>query len=561
MAYRLPLVPWLTRRALLGRSRQIVTVFTRHGLGWLTARAGVGIARQSLESFKTLSLQKQAQHLKMALVELGTTFIKLGQALSSRPDLLPPEYIDELVKLVDEVPPLPFEMLAEVFREELGCGVDEAFADFDRTPIASASIGQVYAATLKHGIPVVVKIQRPDVVHRIEQDLEILADMAEWASFHTEIGRRYDLIGLVAEFSYRLKMELDYRREGQNADVFRRNFRQEPLVHIPKVYWKLSSPRVLTMERVSGYKINDVATLDAAGINRRVVAENASHFTLRMIFEYGFFHADPHHGNIFVQEDCRLAIIDFGMVGRINDKMRRSLLQIASAIARGDIDRLVDELLEAGITGRRVRLNLLRQDIERLLESLQVSTLQELTATDVTNQIMKLALKHELQLPAELVMLVRLLAISEGIAAQLSPDFHMLDFAVPYVRKFLAEARDPRKLLPHLAQATVDGVEFGLELPRQAARLLKMMERGQVEMGVNFEGLRPFMNQMQRMTNRLAMAILLGATIIALGLVMVVYKPESWQALGDWVFGMAFVFSLGFGAWLMWSIWRSGRLG
>jgi ubiquinone biosynthesis protein len=216
-------------------------------------------------------------------------------------------------------------------------------------------------------------------------------------------------------------------------------------------------------------------------------------------------------------------------------------------------------MLEAGITGKRVRLAALRRDMEHLMEGLYVGTFKELTASDMTTQMMNVAIKHELQLPAEMVMLVRLLAISEGIAAQLCPDFHMVEFAVPYVKKFLGEGNKPQEILARLSQSGLDGLEFGLELPRQASRLLKMMERGQLEMNVGFEGLKPFISQMQKMANRVAIAIILGATIIALGLVMVIYRPESWQALGDIIFGMAFILSIGFGAWLVYSMVRSGR--
>ncbi|HZU86283.1 MAG TPA: AarF/ABC1/UbiB kinase family protein [Anaerolineaceae bacterium] len=553
-------IPWLTRRALFGRSRQILTVLTRHGLGWLYARGVSGPLRHRTHGpLSNAGLLKEAEHLRQALVELGATFIKLGQALSSRPDILPAEYIDELSRLVDEIPPLPFSRMEQVFRAELNCEIEDLFSEFERCPMASASIGQVYAARLKNGQRVVVKIQRPGVVQTIEQDLEILSDMAEFISQNTELGRRYDIPSLVEEFSYRIRLELDYQREGRNADIFRRNFYGDDSVRIPKIYWDVSTARVLTLEEVGGYKINDIQALDAAGLNRRVVAENASRFTLRMIFEFGFFHADPHTGNIFVQPDGTLAIVDFGMVGRLNEKLKRGLLQMSLAVARGDIERVVDELLEAGITGKRVRVVALRHDLERLLEGLYVGTFKEMTATDMTAQIMNLAIKHELQLPAEMVMLVRLLAISEGIAAQLCPDFHLIEFAVPYVKKFLAEGRKPEEILSRLGQTGIDGIEFGLELPRQASRLLKMIERGQVEMNISFDGLRPFMSQMQRMANRVAIAIILGATIIALGLVMVIYRPESWKILGDLIFGMAFLFSLGFGFWLMWSIFRSGR--
>ncbi|HVP20275.1 MAG TPA: AarF/ABC1/UbiB kinase family protein [Anaerolineaceae bacterium] len=556
-------IPWLTRPALARRTRHIAAVLTRHGWGWLLLQveSGRAVSRGRIPGVERpeISYQKQAEHLRLAMSELGATFIKLGQALSSRPDILPAEYINELGKLQDEVPPLPFDKIEGVIKEELGCEVLEAYAEFDPVPIASASIGQVYAAKTKNDRQVVVKVRRPGVTKTIEQDLEIIANMAEWLSLHSSIGQLYDLPSLVGEFSFRLRNELDYVREGRNANIFHKNFSDDPSVHIPYVYWDLTTQKVITLERVSGIKISDVETIRKAGINLKMVAENSGRFTLRQLFEFGFFHADPHPGNFFVQPDGSLAVVDYGMVGRLSNQMRSILLRMVMAMANGDSESLVDELMDIGVTRRLVNRRGLILELNHIFESYVGGNAQFLTATQVLNEILGMAFRYGMQFPGELTMLVRLTTINEGISQALYPEFRMLDFATPYVLKFWRKERSPEKIIPELASTALDGLELSLSLPRRAARLLKQMERGQLEFNINYEGLRQFASQMEKMTNRLAMAILLAAVIVALGIVLVIYHPVTWQTFGQYLFFFAFLSSLAVGAWLLWSIWRSGK--
>ncbi len=554
-------IPWLPRRGLVGRTRFIVSVLTRHGWGWVLSQMGANAAarREPLGYDHEGYNRQQAEHLREAFNELGATFIKLGQALSTRPDLLPAEYITELGKLQDEVPPLPFEAMEKVLVQELGKPATEIFSEFDPRPLASASIGQVYAGRLKNGIKVVVKIRRPDVAKIMDQDLEILATMANWIMAHTSLAQLYDLNAFVEEFSFRLRNELDYMREGQNANTFKKNFSGDPTIYVPHVFWDLTTHGVITLERVYGIKINDVAAMQAAGINMRQVAENAGRFTLRQLFEFGFFHADPHPGNFFVQPDASLAVMDFGMVGHLTNAMRNSLLSMIIAMATKDAEILVDELMDAGITRKPVRQRQLAMDLERIFESYIGGSAQFLTATQVLNQILEIAYRHGLQMPGEMAMLARMSTINEGISMTLYPDFRMLDFAAPYVLHYWQEQRSPQKMIPRLGKTALDGLELSLNLPRQASRLLKQMERGQLEFNVNYDGFRDIMAQMQKMANRLALSIIIGATIVALGMVMQVYMPPELVNIGRVFFGAAFLFSLAFGAYIMWSIWKSGR--
>jgi ubiquinone biosynthesis protein len=562
MANLLP-VPWFARGRLLRRSREIASSLGRHGLGWLVVQVGLGgllpFERGWLGHPAQAAPFTQAEHLRMTLGELGATFIKLGQVLSTRPDLVPPEYVAQLAKLQDAAPPVPFEQISEIVYAELGQPPETLFAAFDPQPMASASIGQVHAAQLKTGHAVVVKVQRPGVAEQVARDLEILAGMAAWAEARTDFGRDYNVAALVEEFAFSLRNELDYRREGQNADRFRRNLAGDSGAHIPRVYWEFSTERVLTLERVSGLKIADMQALDTAGIDRHALAQNAVRLMLREVFEFGFFHADPHPGNFFVHPDGAIALIDFGMVGRLDDRLQTALLRVGLAVARQDAGRLADVFYELGVAGGRVRREVLQRDLDHFLSRYAGRSIKELAAGQTVSEIMAVALRHRLQLPSELVMLLRVVSMSEGLGAQLDPDFRLFDFASPYLQQFWLAQRSPKALTLRTGQAALDAAELALELPRRGARLLGQIERGELSLNVKPDGLREFTHELQRMTNRLALMLLLAATIVALGLAMVVYHPPGWDQYGGWLFGLAFLLSLAFGGWLMWTIWLSGR--
>ena len=440
----LPRLPLIARGPLLARTRQIGAVLTRHGLGWMLARfqeSGAGSANQGMASIFRHATPRQAREFVAALVELGPTFVKMGQALSARGDMLPPEYIEALSRLQDTIPPTPFAVIREALIEELGDAPENLFASLDPQPVASASIGQVYNAVLKNGQEVVIKIIRPGSLETFRRDLDIMNEFASWVTQHTTIGRMYDFPALVEEFAYTVLNEFDYLREGRNADTFRQNFYGDPRVYIPKVYWDLTTRRVITMERVKGIKINDLEGLDEARINRRLVAENLMHFALRQVFEFGFYHADPHPGNFFVQPDGTLAVMDFGMVGRLTPQTKRTFLGIAIAIQRSDTDILVDELMAAGIYTRGIERRVLVRDLDRLFDRFSTGAISELTGTQIFGEIMQMALRHNLQLPSELVAMTRAITIAEGTGTMLYPGFQLFRFAVPYVQHFWNEQR------------------------------------------------------------------------------------------------------------------------
>lgn len=555
--------PWFVRSHLLRRWREIASTLTRHGLGWVLAEIGseslIPFQRGWFGHPKRETPYGRAEHWRMALGEMGATSIKLGQMLSMRSDLLPPDYISELAKLQDAAPQVSFEHICELVCEELGQPPEKIFSEFSPQPLAAASIGQVHTGVLRDGRPIVIKVQRPGVREQVEEDLEILFGLAEWAKTHTTFGRTYDLLALVDEFAFTLRNELDYRYEGQNADRFRRNFADDSGIHVPAVYWEYTTGRVLAMERVSGINIADVEALDQAGINRSAVAENAVRIMLKEVFEFGFFHADPHPGNFFVQPDASITLIDYGMVGQVNHQLKNVLLEIGLAVARQDSERLSDAFFTLGVAQKSVNRPALQRDLDHFLSQYAGRSIQELAATQVTYEILNIAFRYRLQLPSTLVMLLRLIAMSETLGARLAPEFRLFEFAEPYLKQIWFQQRSPEAVTRRLVQSFLDASEFSMALPQRSARLLNQLEQGELAFNVRHEGLEEVVHRLQRMINQLTLTILLSAIIVALGLVMVVYHPPGWEQYGGWVFGTMFLLALASGVGLIWRIWRSGK--
>lgn len=552
--------PWFADGAVLRRSREVARVLSGHGLGALVDQAG-------LRRFRPPQLRhradggplRQAERLRAALGELGVCFIKFGQTLSTRADLFPAEVVEELARLQDAAPPVPLEDIRRAIREDLGADPESVFAAFDPVPMASASIGQVHAARLADGREVVVKVRRPGVEQQVEVDLHILAGIADWATVQTEFGRIYALRPLVDEFAYTIRNELDYVREGQNAERFRRSFDGDARVWIPRVHWELTTRRVLTLDRITGVKISDLAALDRLGISRRGVAENAVRIFLRQALDFGYFHADPHPGNYFVQPDGALGIVDFGMVGRLPEALRMRLLRAGLAAIEEDPESLAEELYALGVAGPRADRQGFQRDLDHLIGHFGGRSLRELSATAVTRELTGVVFRHRLQLPAELALLFRVVAMSEGIGLQLDPEFRYLDFASPFLRR----RWDRHHALPAVAgrvgRAARDAADLGVDLPRRTGRLMGRIERGELQLNVQHEGLGAFSRQLQRMTNRLALAVILAGSVVALGLAVGAgVIPDRGEYL-TWLFRLALPLSLGFGAVLLWSMWRAPR--
>lgn len=537
----------------LNRSRQIASVLVSHGWDYLTNK-GHGSLEESL--LRRKSAQTRPEHLRSTLEELGTTFIKLGQILSTRSDLLPPDYLSELTKLQDNAAPVPFEEIRNVLLAELGQPIETIFLHFETEPLASASIGQAHAAVLPDGTEVVVKVRRPGVVEQVNEDLEILKELAATAGRHWEFADRYDLVGLVDEFSQTLRSELDYVREGHSAERFAANFASDPSIHIPLVFWETTTSRVLTLERIRGVKINDLAGLDAQGTDRRWLANYATSVVLKMVCEDGFFHADPHPGNFFIEEGGAIGLIDFGMVGVLDERTRERLADLLIAISHENADRLVDVFLELGVTRKRIDRALFRRDIEHLLERYWGLPLSELKVTALLNDVFAIMRQHHLHLPANLALLLKAVIMIEGLGVNLDPDFHLTRTLAPYTEQLVLREYSLFRWLRGLGRAGLDFARLGADMPRQLRRIVSAAEDGNFQIGMHPEGFDPVINRLEKIANRIVLGVIAAAFINGLAVLVSVYRPPGWERWGWVVFAFGFLCALLLGLYLALSILR-----
>lgn len=543
-----------------GRYRQIASALSRHGMGYMVGVFGlerfVPFHKGLLGHRRRDEPYTSPEHLRLALEELGTTFIKLGQILSTRPDLVPPEYQAELAKLQDAAPPVPEEQVRTLISAELGSPPEEVFSVFDPSPLAAASIGQAHAASLLDGTEVVVKVRRPGVVEQVEQDLAILQRLAGRASHRWETAERYDVVALAREFADTLRSELDYVREGRSAARFAENFAADAGVHIPAVYWQTSTERVLTLERIRGIKIDDLAALEAAGIDRATLAGRSSRLVLDMIFEHGFFHADPHPGNFFVEPGGVLGIIDFGMVGSVDEITREQLARLLVAITSQDAERLVDAFLALGLAKGRVDRGLLRQDLSRLLARYQGLPLGEIPLGPLVEEALAIVRRHRMQLPPNLVLLLKMAVMSEGMGVALDPDFNLTEALVPYAERLVLRRYSPGALAQRLRETGLDAAQLGEALPGQLRRIASELERGGLEVGVRPEGFEPMLGRFERLANRIVLSIVAAAFINGLAVLMAFYQPGGREGLLGFFFAFGFLVAAGLGAYLAYSILR-----
>lgn len=547
----------------LSRSRQIADVLARHGLGYLVGILGlerfVPFHRGLLGHARRPQPYSRPEHVRMALEELGATFIKLGQILSTRADLLPPEYQAELAKLQDAAPPVPWVVIEETLGMELGRPLGACFAMFHPTPLAAASIGQAHAATLLDGTEVVVKVRRPGVVEQVEEDLAILRNLAAAASRRWEFADHYDLVGLAQEFAQTLRAELDYIREGHSAERFAANFAGDPAVHVPRIFWETTTARVLTLERIRGMKVDDMAALDAAGIDRTALAERAARIVLKMVFEDGFFHADPHPGNFFIEPDGRIGVIDFGMVGTLDARTQEQLTRVVLAVMSADTDQLVDAMLDLGVARGRIDRATLRRDLEQLLAHYTGQALGEIAIGPLLERTLAVVRRHHLQLPPNLALLLKTVIMNEGMGARLDPGFRLATVLAPYAERLIFQQLAPSHLARRLSQASIDVARLGVELPQQLRRILGDLERGGLAVSVRPEDFEPLMRRFEQLANRIVLGILAAAFIAGLAVLLAIYHPPGIEQWAGVLFAIGFVAASVLGVYLAWSILRSGR--
>jgi predicted unusual protein kinase regulating ubiquinone biosynthesis (AarF/ABC1/UbiB family) len=428
--------------------------------------------------------------IRETLLHLGPTFIKVGQFFSTRADLFPSEYVEELSKLQDQVPAFGYEQVAAIVQQELGKPIEQIYSYFDPTPLAAASLGQVHRAKLKSGEEVVVKVQRPGLVRLFTIDLEIGRGIAEFFQHHTPWGGAgRDWIGIYEECRRTLWEEVDYLNEGRNADTFRRNFRDMPQIAVPKVYWRYTSPRLLTLEYLPGIKISDYEALSAAGLDRRALARLGAEAYLRQLLKDGFFHADPHPGNIAVKPDGTLIFYDFGMMGRLRPGIKEKLADMLAAVVAKNADQVVALLVELGVLVPTADLAPVRRSVQYLLDHFLdkpfSSKLDEISVATISEDLYELAYEQPFRFPATFTFVLRALTTLEGLGKGLDPEFNFIEVAKPFAEELMNSSHPERETL--LAQVSRQAVEFtstSLSLPRRLETALSKLEQGELRLRV-----------------------------------------------------------------------------
>jgi ubiquinone biosynthesis protein len=509
------------------RYREILATLARHGIGIVGDQIGKRDDRE----------HARAEHARRACEELGTTFIKLGQLLSTRADLLPEPYRSELMKLQDDVPALPGSVAADVIREEFGSAPEQLFASFDPEAIGSASIGQVHAARLKDGREVVVKVRKPGVVQAVEIDLDILNDLAESWSGRFPILEQYDVRGMVREFGDTLRSELDYRREAANVRFFAEAFAGERGFKIPQVVDEFSGERVITLTRLEGCKPGELAEVSK---RRRVtLSRRIARFILEPAFERGVFYADPHAGNLLVGSDGSLAVLDFGMIGRLTSDARRRVADIFIAIDRRDAQRVSDGIIQITAPTHPVDRAVVTSEIDRMLERYVDSSLENLRFGEAIGELLELIRRHGLRLPGNLALLFKTLVMCEGLLQQMDPDSSLTDYLEPAAGKLVYERFAGDHWAERMRDSAVDAAELSIELPRRIDRVLGEVERGNLRVWTRVQDLDANITRFERIVERANATMLASACIVALAVVMLFYHPQGWQTWIGIVFWIA----------------------
>jgi len=552
----------------LRRYRQIARILTRYGFGHILTQLGIGrMIAPGLEKLRFSSAEilraTPAERVRMAIEELGPTFIKLGQILSTRADIVPPDLIRELEKLQDTVPPTPFPLIQAQVELELKRPLHELFATFDPVPVASASLGQVHLAILAGGEEVAVKVFRPDIDKVIDVDLDVLLQAAALAQKRTEWGQYYDVLSLAQEFANTLRQEQNYEQEGHNMDRFRQIFADEPYVRVPSVYWETTTRRILTMERLEGVKITDLEGLEAAGLDPAVVARRNIHILLKAVLQEGFFHADPHAGNFFVLPGEVIGMMDFGIMGQVDPGARLGLIQLFVGLFRGDAQRSVEALSSLGIATRAADKRALTRDMDRLRLQYYGLELQKIRAQTFVEDLMGIAFANRLRMPSNLILVFKTIAMLEGISLMLDPNINVFQEVEPYVRDALLELESPFSRIKKLSEQLRESTEATLLLPKQIHALLEQVEDSEAGLSFRLRGLDELTGRLASAANRLALAILAAAFVVGPALIIPYLKElwPSWQSPALTLIVGGFALSLLITLVLLWSIWRARRQG
>ncbi len=546
----------------LGRISEIAQAAVRHGFGYFFQRHRLTdlIPFRERVPLDPEEPSLRGQHLRELLEELGPTFVKFGQLLSMRPDILPPDIIAELRSLQDDVRPFAYEEVERTIREELGLTVEQAFVEFERRPLAAASIGQVHRALLPNGRRVAVKVQRPGAPQQIEADLALLYQAAKIAKERVRALDFIDARGLVDEFARSIRQELDYRLEARNAERFRRDFAGHPHVHVPRVYWSYTRARVVTLEFLEGTQLADVGRLGYGLDERRALATVVTETWMAMVFRNGFFHGDPHPANILVFAPDQIGLVDFGLTGKLTEDDIAKATRLFIDVANENVDALPRRLADLGVSYPKEMEEQFRIELRELFYRYYGASLAEIDPLQVMREVFALIYSLNLRLPHRFVILDKAIATLASVTTELYPDFNVFEVAKPYARGLLVGRYTPRRVLTRTRREAIELALIAREVPYQVHDILQELRDGQIDVGFVHKGLDDVTAKLDVVFNRLVVAMIVAGGLIGSSLIGIFAED------GPQIFGVHFISVLGFvlsgvlGLWLLWAILRSGRL-
>lgn len=552
----------------------ISRVLLRHGLGDVSDRLfnGRRAARKATEEELVLkSAFPSPKRIRLVLEELGPSFVKLGQLMSTRADLFPPEYIEEFKKLQDRVPPIPFSDVKGVIESELGRPLEAIFEEFSSESIAAASVGQVHIAKLFTGEKVAVKVVRPGIEKKIREDIRLMYYMAEKIEQTFEMGRILAVSNLVREFERIIFRELDMLIEAGSIEKFGTNFKDDPEIHIPAVHWGYTTKSVLVMEHIDGIKMDDVEAIKAHSMDPKEVAMIGLRSFSRQLMEYGFFHADPHPGNTIVMYDGRVGLVDFGITGYLDQEMMRQIANLFLGYAEHDYDLIMDALADAGLINEETMdLKSFRVDLKDMSESFYGRSLQNISVKDVYDQLMQLVLKYRVRLPRNLLLLLKTFIQTEALGKILGSDASILEVTKPFARKLIQRGYDAQSMAKNIGRDARLTGSYVKAMPKFVHDILRQTAQGRQRIEMHHSGLDPVSNQLEKGVNRLTVGIIISASILAASLILnssqkvLVFTLNFFglqsisltSALGV----VGYVIATILGIWLIVSILKSGRL-
>ena len=549
----------------LNRYQRILRVLFKYGFSDLVDLLHIdqyletGLQMINRKPREMIEKHSRPERLRMAFEELGPTFIKLGQLLSTRPDFVPPDYLDELARLQDDVPPFSFAEAEEIIFTETGKKTSELFHSFDEHPIAAASIGQVHRATLWEGEEVVVKVQRPDIDQVVAVDLEILAHLASLMEMYLEELQGHRPTSIVEEFARTLSNELDYTVELSNIQRFTRQFEGKGTVHVPRVYRELSTERILTMENIKGIKSSNIDELRQEGMDLRLVAERGTNLIMEQIFVHGFFHADPHPGNVFILPDNIICFIDFGMMGRLNRQNREDFTDLLFHIIDRNERKVTDLVLKLTNHYEEVDRDALSRDLSEMLDRYLYLPLKEMEAGKILQQLLELVSRHKIYFKPNLYLMMKAISTVEGVGLMLDPELELIRLAEPFMRKVKSDRISIGRIADETGSTTSEYFELIRELPDELRSILRQIRQGRMKLEFEHLGLEKLRMALDQVSNRISFAIVLAALIIGSSVIVHSNIPPRWNDIP--IIGlMGFLIAGIMGFWLLISIIRHGRL-